>query len=341
VTEVLCVDKDPVLLESYKRLWESEKEIHVHTAASADEALERMKTVAVDAIIADYDLPGKDGIQFLTMVRKNYPAIIFIIFSTSGSEEIVIQALNKGADYYIRKGPDPKLRFLELSEILRQKIRAEDAILIARKNLIMFSGLTRHDILNQLMIISGSLELASDDVKEPGLMQNLTRAQTAATTIQRQIIFSREYEKLGADAPTWQSLQMVMHHAFMELQSDNLALDLQKDAIDVFADPIFEKVFFHLFSYVDKYSQNATRITVSCDRTANRLIISVSDNGAGVSPKDRELLFDKKPGNEKVPGPFLAGRILEVTGMTIRETGGENKGLRFEITVPPETFRPG
>ena len=125
------------------------------------------------------------------------------------------------------------------------------------------------------------------------------------------------------------------------MQADTLALDLPKDAIEVYADPILDKVFFHLFSYAEKYSKTITRITVSYGKTANGFSIFISDNGAGIPQKDKKILFDKKPGNEKVPGPFLAERILEVTGMTIRESGGENEGLQFEIVVPPEVFRQG
>jgi CheY-like chemotaxis protein len=341
VTEVLCIDKNPVLLESVKHFLEREKDVHVHAALSADEALERMKKVAMDAIIADCDLPGSDALQFLLLVREKYPGILFILFTGTSSEEIAIEALNNGADYFIKKGPDPESRFLELSETIRLKLWAKNAIVVARKNLTMFSGLTRHDILNQLMIISGSLELAADDVKEPGLLQNLKRAQTAAATIQRQIVFSREYEKLGAGAPRWQPLHKVIRQAFLELQADTLALDLPKDDIDIFADPILDKVFFHLFTYANNYSTGATRITVSYEKTVNGLIIFICDNGAGLSPADKKLLFDKKPGSEKVPGPYLAGRILEVTGMTIYESGGEKEGLRFEIIIPPEGFRQG
>jgi len=339
VTEVLCVDKNPVLLESIKHFLEREKDIHVHTALSADKAMELMKTVTVDAIVADYDLPGSDSLHFLRKVREKYSSIVFIIFTDRSTEEIVIEALNNGVDHYIRKGPDPKSQFLELSETLRRKTGAKDGMIIARRNLIVFSGLTRHDILNQLMIISGSLELASDDVKGPDALKNLTRAQSAAATIQQQIVFSREYEKLGAGVPVWQPLHKVIRQAFLELQAGSLILDLPKDTIDVYADPIFDKVFFHLFYYAYKYGKSITRITVSYGMTASGLIISISDNGGGISPEDKKLIFDKKPGSGKVPGPYLAERILEVTGMTVREKSGENEGLRFEIVVPPGGFR--
>ncbi|MDD1695957.1 MAG: hybrid sensor histidine kinase/response regulator [Methanoregula sp.] len=337
--EVLCVDKNPVLLESFMHFLERDKNIHAESASSAEEALERMSTVIVDAIITDYDLPGSDGVQFLKKVREKYPGIPFIFFTGTIREEIVIEALNYGADYFIRKGHDPESRFAELSEALMRKYRSENARVISRKNLTMFSGMIRHDILNQLMIISGSLELASDGIQEPGLLKNLTRAQSAAKTIQQQITFSRHYENLGAGFPEWQPVKSVIRQAFLELQHEGITLRLPEDTTEIFADPLFEKVFFHLFSYSEKYSEGVTCIIVSYQKDSTGLIISVSDNGTGISSKERMHLFDKKPVKDTVPGLFLAEKILEVTGMSIHETGKENEGLQFKIVVPPDGFR--
>jgi len=341
VKVILYVDNNPVLLDSGKRFLEREKDIRVDTALSAGEALERITTVSFDAIIADYDLPEIDGIQLLRIVREKSPRLPFIIFTGTSREEIVIEALNNGADYYIKKGNDPESRFTELSHRIKLLIRAESARILARKNLTMFSGMIRHDILNQLMVVSGSLELAADGMQEPGLLQNLTRAQTATRTIQRQIVFSREYENLGADAPSWQSLPTVIHRAFFELQTDSITLDIPEDNVFVFADPLFEKVFYHLFNYTYKYGETVTRITVSFHHTATGFIISVSDNGVGISPQERMHLFERRSGNEKTPELFLAQKILEVTGITIRETVVEKQGSRFEIVIPLEGFRTG
>ena len=113
----------------------------------------------------------------------------------------------------------------------------ENARILARKNLNMFSSMTRHDILNQLMVVSGSLELASYGLQDPDLLQHLNRAQTAAKNIQRQITFSREYENLGATAPAWQSVSAVIHRAFFELQADVITLGLPQDTIDSLCRP--------------------------------------------------------------------------------------------------------
>jgi PAS domain S-box-containing protein len=217
----------------------------------------------------------------------------------------------------------------------------ENARILARKNLNMFSSMTRHDILNQLMVVSGSLELASYGLQEPELLQHLTRAQTAAKNIQRQITFSREYENIGADAPQWQRVSAAAHRAFFDLQADAITLEIPQDTIDVFADPLFEKVFFHLFSYAHKYGEKVTHIVISYQHTATGLILTIADNGIGLSPEDKSRLFVKSSGNEKALGLFLAQKILEISGLTIRETGEFRKGTRFEINIPVGRFRTG
>lgn len=217
----------------------------------------------------------------------------------------------------------------------------EDARVLARKNLNLFFSMTRHDILNQLMVVSGSLELASYGLQEPELLQHLTRAQTAAKNIQRQISFSREYDNLGATIPTWQRVSAVIHRAFFELQVDAFKLEMPEDPVEVFADPLLEKVFFHLFQYQHKYGEKVTRIVVAYQYTSTGLILTVSDNGIGIPPTEKTHLFVRSSGDGKTLGLFLAQKILEITGLTIQEAGEYKKGTRFDIIIPMNGFRIG
>jgi PAS domain S-box-containing protein len=224
---------------------------------------------------------------------------------------------------------------------ISDRMRAERAKILARKNLDMFSSMIRHDILNQLMVVSGSLELAGYGIQEPDLTKHLVRAQTATKTIQRQIIFTREYENLGADTPTWQQVSTVVRRAFLEVETESIILNIQQDSPEVFADPLFEKVFYHIINYSYKYGEKVTRIEVSFDYTPTELIITVADNGIGISPENKAHLFEWRSGNEKTLGLFLAQKILASTGITIRETGEYKKGIRFEIIVPTDGFQTG
>jgi PAS domain S-box-containing protein len=128
---VLYVDDEPILLEVTKLYIERDRTFAVDTLPSAKEALERLNTVQYDAIVSDYQMPEMDGIGFLKQLKASGNATPFIIFTGRGREEVVIEALNSGADFYIQKGGDPKAQFAELSNKIRYAVtrkRTEEAL---------------------------------------------------------------------------------------------------------------------------------------------------------------------------------------------------------------------
>jgi len=132
---ILYVDDEPTLLEISKLFLEQDGEFSVDTAISAPAALALMKAGRYDAVVSDYLMPGMDGIAFLKQVRGEKNNIPFILFTGRGREEIVIQALNEGADFYLQKGGEPKSQFAELAHKVRSAIsrrRAEEELRSAR-----------------------------------------------------------------------------------------------------------------------------------------------------------------------------------------------------------------
>ncbi len=53
----------------------------------------------------------------------------------------------------------------------------------------------------------------------------------------------------------------------------------------------------------------------------------------------KEKIFSRGFGDPAGNKLFLAGELLDITGITLRETGTEGKGTRFELGVPPHGFR--
>lgn len=127
----LYVDDEPDLLEIAKLYLESSHEFTIDTATSAQEMLNIQDLSVYDAIISDYQMPEMDGITFLKEVRARYGAIPFILFTGRGREEVVIEAINNGADFYLQKGGDPRSLFAELMHKVRtvvQRRQTEDAL---------------------------------------------------------------------------------------------------------------------------------------------------------------------------------------------------------------------
>jgi signal transduction histidine kinase/DNA-binding response OmpR family regulator len=79
-----------------------DEQIELRTAVTAEEALELVATTEVDCIIADYELPDLDGIELLEAIRKAHPALPFVLYTDSGSEEIASAAISAGVSAYLR-----------------------------------------------------------------------------------------------------------------------------------------------------------------------------------------------------------------------------------------------
>ena len=123
---VLHVDDEPADLEItrifLKRKWKGNFEIV--GALSAREALEKLESEHFDAVVADYQMPGMNGIEFLEVVRKSekYADTPFILFTGKGGEEIARDALNRGADRYIDKMGNPATQCNELARAINELV---------------------------------------------------------------------------------------------------------------------------------------------------------------------------------------------------------------------------
>ncbi|WP_267162888.1 PAS domain S-box protein [Halovenus salina] len=102
---VLHVDDDPSLLELTSELLESEdNRLVLETATSADKGLDQIGDRPPDCIVSDYDMPGKNGIEFLQAVRETHPDLPFILFTGKGSESVASDAMAAGVTDYLQKG---------------------------------------------------------------------------------------------------------------------------------------------------------------------------------------------------------------------------------------------
>lgn len=119
---ILYVDDEPQLQGVVKIYLEKNGTFNVETAESAIIALEKLAKTKYDAVVSDYQMPEMDGIEFLKVVRKEYPRLPFIILTGRSREAVAIDALNNGADYYLQKGTDIKALFAELQNMIRKAV---------------------------------------------------------------------------------------------------------------------------------------------------------------------------------------------------------------------------
>jgi signal transduction histidine kinase len=202
-----------------------------------------------------------------------------------------------------------------------------------RMNLL--ATLTRHDILNQLTILLGSLELGGTAESPTELAWFLGRAREAAWAIQRLTEFTRDYQEIGQGVPDWVSVPGLVRRVAESFAGGRVMIEVTDETWEIRADPLIEQVFYTLIENAIRHGGQVERVRFSVEaRPSGGAVIICEDDGAGVPVNEKERIFDRGYGRNTGLGLYLSSEILATTDMTIAETGRPGVGARFEIRVP-------
>ncbi|WP_067048574.1 sensor histidine kinase [Methanofollis ethanolicus] len=209
---------------------------------------------------------------------------------------------------------------------------------LARINgkLTIMNSITRHDILNQLTVLLGYLEIAEEECRETEVMESLSRMKFSAQNIREQLEFARDYQDLGVREPQWLDVRWQV----ARLRQDDITITTKIRRLEVYADPLFGRVFYNLLDNAVRHGIRVTEVRVTTRiEEDGAMSIVWEDNGIGVREGEKEKIFRRGYGNNTGLGLFLCREILAITGIEIRETGECEKCARFEIRVPKEGYR--
>lgn len=94
-TRILVVDDEPDIVASLRDVLERAVPAEVEVAATAAEALQLMRRVPVDLVVADYRMPGMDGLHFLRRAQELRPGVARILMTAYPELPVVVDAINR------------------------------------------------------------------------------------------------------------------------------------------------------------------------------------------------------------------------------------------------------
>ena len=219
--------------------------------------------------------------------------------------------------------------------------KAEEALQEANKKLNLLSSITRHDIINQVsaaLMFVEVMELEGDVPADSKAAEDLKTIEGALETIERQIVFTRDYQDLGIQSPKWCEVGDIVE-TVASSRSTSLKVENTVKNLEIYADPLFEKVIYNLFDNAVRHGEKITTIRFFSEQTQGCLKLICEDDGVGVPTEVKEKIFNRQYFKNTGLGLFLSQEILSITGMTITETGVPGVGARFEISVPDGMWR--
>jgi len=226
-----------------------------------------------------------------------------------------------------------------LRKNLQDLARSQAALEQARKKLNVLNTVAFQDIRNATFTLTGYGDLEKEKATDKRLIKFFEKQEGILRTISDSLKFAEYFQSLGLTPPVWQAVQNTFLIGISHLDLSHYSRNLDVRGLEVYADPLLENVFFTLAENVVLHGEKATAISLSCRSVQDGIVIIFEDNGVGISYPKKEKIFERRFEKKRGIGLFLAREILEITGITIHETGEPGKGARFEIFVPEGVYR--
>lgn len=212
------------------------------------------------------------------------------------------------------------------------------ALEIANMKLNLLGSATRHDILNQLMIIIGYEGIIEGLIEDERFTGYLRKMKDAVERINRLLEFQRDYENMGTEMPTWTKASDIIYLAVSKLDVGLVRMNVDLDGLDLFVDPLVEKVFYNLVHNSLEHGSSVSEIRIHMIEKDGSLILVYEDDGKGIPVRNKERIFEYGFGDNTGQGLFLSKEILEINDIDIQESGREGSGVRFEMKIPQTHF---
>ncbi|MCC6952701.1 MAG: response regulator [Deltaproteobacteria bacterium] len=213
---------------------------------------------------------------------------------------------------------------------------------------------TSHDLKGPLGAIISSAELLSDikDLPPDKAQDLITRIASCArgciTLIDELLSARRIQDGMLVVKPVFESASEVLEDIVLDYlpmaKSKRIEFYASPVApeLKVFADRLgLRRVLSNLVSNALKFTPEKGKVWLNAERRNSEVCISVSDTGAGISTRDRRLLFEKYGRLEKHRGVdgtglglYVSRNIVNAHGGTIEVNSEVDVGTTFMVTFP-------
>ncbi len=217
--------------------------------------------------------------------------------------------------------------------------RNQQALSQARRKLSLLNSVTFEDIRDAILSLAGYIDIQKGFIQNETATGFIEKEKAIVNKIENNLDFAKNYQNLGINPPQWQNVNQVFLFAISHMAPLKVNRKINLDNLEIYADPLLEKVLFNIVENMTIHSVSATEFSVYFKESDYGLQLFLEDNGVGIPYGEKKNIFTRGYGKHHGMGLFLAQEILEITGICIQETGEPGKGARFEILIPKDKYR--
>lgn len=360
IYNILVIDDDELVMESFERIFSgNENGFNIDKTTDSKCACDLIEKNEYDLVLTDVVMPEIDGFQILKKVKRRTPEAEVVLITAYSSASSMRDAMFLGATYYLTKPINPsELKYYILKALSRRQAVLERNIKI--EELERLSYTLAHDFKSSLISIKGFTQILSQDyfdkLDSDGQLL-LYRIDSNVSAMGSMIEGLLDYTRIGRIDIT---LENINTGELVKEVIDNFAPQLKEKNIELIVENELPRVYFYrdglsrIFSnlidnsikYARKAADSYIKIGITGDRdTADDkyLHFFIEDNGIGISPESRRLIFEIFQRDEKIKkepghgvGLAIVKKVLMSADCSISVESKPGERTTFYFTLNPE-----
>jgi len=365
--KILIVDDDEDMRATYRRLFSAHAdEFSLLEAESIAAGLELLQRESPQCVLLDYMLPDGNGISFIERWQEGRASAGYmdddrtaiVMVTGQGSESTAAEAMKRGAADYITKSAIDAGLFIrnirnaiERTQLRNEVAHYQEKLERSYTALSEFTHTASHDLKAPLRHIISYCELIRDEFGEKmgheGI-QYVTRLIVNARRLQRLVDDLLAYSEAldTIEEKTAVNVHEIAQEVleFLEETARECGATIEVGRLPIVAAyPLrIKQLLQNLVSNALKYrSHDAPVIRVSCEEREADYLFSVEDNGLGIEPEYRDMIFEpfkRLHSRDKVEGSGLGlaicRKIVDMHGGKLWVEPCPSGGSCFYFTIP-------
>ncbi len=347
---------------------ESDVELALHTlrtdgflpsydvVQTSTDFLDRIRKHTYDVVLADYSIPGWNGMETVEILRREDLDIPVIVVSGALGEQNAVECIKQGAADYVLKDHLPRLsqsvrRAIREKELRDENRRAQAELTRSNRDLEQFAYAASHDLQEPLRMVATYTQLLAERSRGK-LDENADRyihyAVDGALRMQALIRDLLAFSRVGRQGEECQAIDCKLavqsaianlHGAIQESGARVTLGDLPTLTAN-YSELV--QLFQNLIGNAMKFRSAASpEIQISAQKKEREWIFSVADNGIGISPEHAEtifVIFKRLHTQAEYPGSgiglAICKKIIERYEGRIWVESQVNQGSTFRFTLP-------
>ena len=323
---------------------------------TATEFADRIRTKKYDIILADYRLPGWNGMETVAMLREEGLDVPVLLVSGALGELKAVECIKQGAADYVLKDhlarlPQSVGRAIEERNLRDENRRTQEELARSNRDLEQFAYVASHDLQEPLRMVATYTQLLAERYQgklDENADKYIHYAVDGALRMQRLVKDLLAFSRVGRkqDAAQDTDCSLVVRSVLANLQSviEESGSRISYEALPVLVANQSELVqlFQNLIGNAIKFrGAEPPEIRITAKKKKNEWLFSVQDNGIGIAPQHAEdvfVIFKRLHTREEYPGSgiglAICKKIVEHNQGRIWVESQPGQGTTFRFTWP-------